>query len=246
MPRPVPGPARLLWIVALAASPMLNALACGRSSADAAADARLARDLAAVQFGGTAAASRSPGPASDSMSPAAPLADTTHAAAGTLAAIPAATGTSTASAAAPPAETPAAAPARAAPAPARRTARARSRSASRADTSLFGPCGSPAAAAQKACLAAYIEVNDARLNRVYRTLIATLRRRAGARSEPESVRRLRTAQRAWIGYRDRECRRRTRGSEGPLWAPIRARCLGELSDARAAELAATLAHARAD
>jgi len=79
-------------------------------------------------------------------------------------------------------------------------------------------------------------------------LILRLKSEAGAASsadEPPAVQRLRTAQRAWIVYRDDKCRERTRAREGPLWAPVRARCLGEYSTRRAEELADVLAKRRA-
>jgi uncharacterized protein YecT (DUF1311 family) len=81
---------------------------------------------------------------------------------------------------------------------------------------------------------------DVGLDRTYQALIADLKREAGTprgAPEPQSVRELRQAQRAWLVYRDTECRRRNRGKEGALWAPIRAQCLGEFSGVREAELA---------
>jgi uncharacterized protein YecT (DUF1311 family) len=109
-------------------------------------------------------------------------------------------------------------------------------------------CTSPSASAQRACLYATLAETDAELNRVYSALVSELRRRSGAPTltTPPEVTRLRTAQRAWIVARDTECRRRTRASEGPLWAPIRARCLGELSTQRARELASELGKLRTD
>jgi uncharacterized protein YecT (DUF1311 family) len=58
------------------------------------------------------------------------------------------------------------------------------------------------------------------------------------------VRQVRAEQRAWLVERDAECRRRTRAEEGALWARVRARCLGEMSDQRAQELAAALDRVR--
>lgn len=78
------------------------------------------------------------------------------------------------------------------------------------------------------------------LDRTYQRLIADLKRQAGTPAggpEPASVQDLRRAQRAWLVYRDTECRRRNRGKEGPLWAPMRAECLAEFSGVREAELA---------
>lgn len=100
-------------------------------------------------------------------------------------------------------------------------------------------CASPAAADQRRCLMAYLARSDATLDRNYQARIARLRSEAGTPTgapDPESVQRLRTAQRAWLVYRDTECRSRNRGKEGALWAPVRARCLAEFSRARAEEL----------
>lgn len=106
------------------------------------------------------------------------------------------------------------------------------------DTSPDGPCGSPSPASQRACITAHLAVSDVRLNSVYGALINALRRDAGpdAGREPSAVRSLRSAQRAWIETRDRDCLRRTRGVGGPLWAPARAECLAQESEKRADEL----------
>lgn len=85
--------------------------------------------------------------------------------------------------------------------------------------------------------------SDVALDRSYQALIADMKRETGTSSagrEPEAVQQLRVAQRAWLVYRDTECRRRNRGKEGPLWAPVRAQCLGEFSGARTEELAQAL------
>lgn len=114
------------------------------------------------------------------------------------------------------------------------------------DTTSAGACGSPALAQQRACIAAHLAVSDARLNRVYGELISVLRERAhvSAGPDPRMVRGLRSAQRAWIVARDRECQRRTRGVGGKLWAPPRAACLAEVSSRRADELAGMLREAK--
>ena len=81
---------------------------------------------------------------------------------------------------------------------------------------------------------------DARMNRIYRALITEMRleeKVPGGAKDPASVQRLRVAQRAWLVYRDNECRRLGRKKEGALWARPRARCLGEFSGRRANELA---------
>ena len=74
--------------------------------------------------------------------------------------------------------------------------------------------------------------SDAQLNRTYQRVLRTL--------QPDAAERLRIAQRAWLVFRDGECRRKTRSSEGDLWAPVRAQCLGEYSAARERQLAAQL------
>jgi len=115
----------------------------------------------------------------------------------------------------------------------------------RADS--IAACDSPALADQRACLYVHIAANDVELNRVYGDLIAALRARAGTQAQdgdPPAVRQLRVEQRAWLVERDVECRRRTGAREGALWARVRANCLGEMSDRRAQELAATLNRVR--
>ena len=101
-------------------------------------------------------------------------------------------------------------------------------------------CNSPTLQNQSECIRVSIATGDARLNRVYRALITEMRRQEkvppGAK-DPPSVQRLRVAQRAWLVYRDTECRRRGRGKEGALWARPRARCLSEFAARRANELA---------
>jgi uncharacterized protein YecT (DUF1311 family) len=101
-------------------------------------------------------------------------------------------------------------------------------------------CSSPVLADQQACVHTLLATTDMRLNRIYRALITEMRREEGIRpgqKDPPSVERLRVAQRAWVVYRDNECRRRGRGKEGALWARPRVRCLGAFSVRRANELA---------
>ncbi|HVF41046.1 MAG TPA: lysozyme inhibitor LprI family protein [Gemmatimonadaceae bacterium] len=100
-------------------------------------------------------------------------------------------------------------------------------------------CNSPALEDQSECVRASLASADMRLNRIYRALITEMRRQEGVRGDkdPASVQRLRVAQRAWLVYRDTECRRRGRGREGRLWARPRVRCLGQFSVRRANELA---------
>lgn len=101
-------------------------------------------------------------------------------------------------------------------------------------------CSSALAADQQECVHATLASVDGRLNRIYRALITETRRQehvAPGGSDPASVERLRVGQRAWLVYRDTECRRRGRGKEGALWARPRVKCLGEFSTRRANELA---------
>jgi len=104
----------------------------------------------------------------------------------------------------------------------------------------IGPsCASPALADQQRCLRSYLMVSDVALDRNYQMLISALKREAGtspSTREPPTVVRLRNAQRNWLVYRDDECRRRLAGTEGPLWAPTRAKCLAEYSALREREL----------
>jgi uncharacterized protein YecT (DUF1311 family) len=113
----------------------------------------------------------------------------------------------------------------------------------------IGPsCGSPARDDQQRCLLDYLAKSDALLDRYYQALILHLKSEAGTTSragEPPSVQRLRTAQRAWLVYRDDECRKRTRPREGPLWAPVRAQCLAAYSAVRAQEFKDALARRKA-
>lgn len=101
-------------------------------------------------------------------------------------------------------------------------------------------CSSPTAENQSECMRAQLAAVDSRVNRIYRALITEIRRQENVRpgaKDPPSVQRLRVSQRAWLVYRDNECRRRGRGKEGALWARPRARCLGEFAGRRANELA---------
>jgi uncharacterized protein YecT (DUF1311 family) len=104
----------------------------------------------------------------------------------------------------------------------------------------IGPsCASPARDDQQRCLLGYLAKSDMLLDRYYQALIVRLKSEGGTNAsttEPASVQRLRTAQRAWLIYRDDECRKRTSAREGPLWAPVRAQCLSEYSTLRAREL----------
>jgi uncharacterized protein YecT (DUF1311 family) len=91
------------------------------------------------------------------------------------------------------------------------------------------PCASPVAADQRSCLNRAIVQYDAELNRTYQDLLAQSRKSGG----PELEQRFRQSQRDWANQRDAECRG---VGEGALWARERARCLGDQSDRRTAEL----------
>jgi uncharacterized protein YecT (DUF1311 family) len=102
-------------------------------------------------------------------------------------------------------------------------------------------CRSATTADQRACLLAYIAVNDASLQRVYDSLVAEMRRVAGVRrraADPPSVTRLRVEQRAWVSLRDRECTSQPRA--GRYWAQPMSECFARMSDARHDELAEAL------
>ena len=113
----------------------------------------------------------------------------------------------------------------------------------------IGPsCASPAADDQRRCLYGYLARSDMRLNESYQALITQLKSEAGTRggtAEPPTVQRLRTAQRNWVAYRDDECRKRTVAAEGPLWAPVRAKCLEQYSALREREFEDALAKRKA-
>jgi uncharacterized protein YecT (DUF1311 family) len=100
-------------------------------------------------------------------------------------------------------------------------------------------CTSPLKADQEECVKAILPAADKQLNRIYRALITEMRLQEGAKGgvDPASVERLRISQRAWLVYRDNQCRKRGRGKEGALWARPRVRCLAEFSTRRANELA---------
>ncbi|HMA19944.1 MAG TPA: lysozyme inhibitor LprI family protein, partial [Gemmatimonadaceae bacterium] len=101
-------------------------------------------------------------------------------------------------------------------------------------------CNSATAENQSECIRVSLATVDAPLNRIYRALIAEMRRQEKVPpggKDPPSVQRLRVSQRAWLVYRDNECRRLGRGKEGALWAKTRAKCLGQFATRRANELA---------
>jgi uncharacterized protein YecT (DUF1311 family) len=100
---------------------------------------------------------------------------------------------------------------------------------------------------QRACLLAYIRLNDTSLQQVYDSLIVELRRIAGVRRgtpDPPSVTRLRVEQRAWVVARDRECTRQPKPGSVPYWAQPLAECFARVSAARQEALAETLRSSR--
>ena len=104
-------------------------------------------------------------------------------------------------------------------------------------------CGTASMEDQRACLLAYIRVNDASLQRVYDSLIVELRRIAGVRRgapDPPTVTQLRVEQRAWVVARDRECTRQPKPGSVPYWAQPLAECFARVSAARQEALAETL------
>lgn len=98
-------------------------------------------------------------------------------------------------------------------------------------------CESPKLADQNSCLRAEIAPGDARLNHVYNAYMARLRAAPASRGGgAPAIAKLRISERAWLVYRDQECRRRNWLKEGTLWAPKRAACMKELAATRAGEL----------
>ena len=108
-------------------------------------------------------------------------------------------------------------------------------------------CGIASMADQRACLLAYIALNDTLLQRVYDSLIVELRRLAGVRRgapDPPAVTRLRVEQRAWVVARDRECTRQPAPGSVPYWAQPLADCFARVSAAREKEIGERLELAR--
>jgi serine/threonine protein kinase/uncharacterized protein YecT (DUF1311 family) len=108
-------------------------------------------------------------------------------------------------------------------------------------------CDVPTIADQRACLLAYVALNDAELQRVYDSLIVERRRiaRVPRRApDPPDVAALRAEQRNWVSARDRQCMATRTARTGPLWGKPLAACFKQLSDARADELRGVLSRAR--
>ncbi len=79
------------------------------------------------------------------------------------------------------------------------------------------------------CAGREFHAADAELNRVYKQLMAMI--------VPEAKTRLRDAQKAWIDFRDKECKSRTGGWEtGSIYPLYFAGCLTELTVKRVKDL----------
>ena len=87
---------------------------------------------------------------------------------------------------------------------------------------------------QVACVEAEVLRQDARLNRAYRSAMARL--------APPQQARLRTARRAWIGFRDADCATRSDPAWGTLSQVDAAFCRLELTAERADHLEAFPPH----
>jgi uncharacterized protein YecT (DUF1311 family) len=101
------------------------------------------------------------------------------------------------------------------------------------------PCASSASTDQTTCVSHSEKRADTRLASLHRSIVSAVRKqqRVAARApDPPYVRQLARAQAEWISWRDSECKRRAPSVSGKLWATARARCITELSDARAADL----------
>src|SRR5205085_400636 len=118
--------------------------------------------------------------------------------------------------------------------------RDRSPANSSATRSRGDPCDSPDLTAQRYCLNRSIVANDADLNRTYQELVAQARKSGG----PDLEDRFRQSQREWINQRDSDCTAQTQSQDGKLWARARARCLGDYSSRRTAELQRNLSGLR--
>lgn len=104
-------------------------------------------------------------------------------------------------------------------------------------------CASPSAADQRTCFSNAVAHSDAELTRVYNSVIAALRKQAGAQTtdaDPESVSRLRSEEWSWLDKRDAACRG---AGTPPLYAQARAQCYEQQTAARIAELKQMLASA---
>ena len=108
-------------------------------------------------------------------------------------------------------------------------------------------CRSSEMADQRACMQAYVAVNDVSLRSAYDSLIVELRRAAppGRRTiELPEVRQLRVEQRSWLADRDRECSRQVPPDSVALWARPLAECFARAAAVREGELQSARDRAR--
>ncbi|MGF6394754.1 lysozyme inhibitor LprI family protein [Pseudomonas plecoglossicida] len=82
--------------------------------------------------------------------------------------------------------------------------------------------------AMSACIQAETKLQDARLNRVYKQLLARL--------DSGQQKSLREVQRQWIGYRDANCRFHVQASGGTMAQLEGGMCVLDMTRERAAEL----------
>ena len=236
-------PSLVIWLAASIASAACEKSEPVRTRDDIAADSALAADLALANRDTLLIDSIGQFP-----SPEGAFADTALAAADTLSPGPAPDRTAATTTTVAPSPTPAPRATRPGPPPApppsitpAQPSPVRAATKSSAPRRVTGdPCSSSTLANQQRCVHSRLAEADRRLNGVYRALITEMRRQEGVRpgqKDPPSVERLRAAQRSWLVYRDTECRRRGRESEGALWARPRVACLGAFSVRRANELA---------
>jgi uncharacterized protein YecT (DUF1311 family) len=85
--------------------------------------------------------------------------------------------------------------------------------------------------AMNECAGEQFDAADGALNEAYREITQRLK------EEPEALEHLRTAQRAWLSFRDAECRFALVNSQGgSIYPALESLCLAELSQQRAAVL----------
>lgn len=100
---------------------------------------------------------------------------------------------------------------------------------------------------QEVCFNMLVSAADSRVDRLFSEVVDAHRAQTGLGDtdpDPEELRRMRLAHRAWRLERDVECDTRHADVEGALWARDRARCATALAAERAGELTAVLQRAR--
>lgn len=100
----------------------------------------------------------------------------------------------------------------------------------RGQTAVGWSCEDPQAQLEmNRCAALRFEAADARLNQAYRTAVS--------RADAADRARLRTAQRAWIAFRDSHCAWKSSDSEGGSLHPLLIHsCMADLTDQRTHQL----------